>query len=69
MTLDGTLIATVISCLALALASLATLKGWEAWLVLRHEQLSNGCAPRGGNDLADIKRRVRKLEAIAAGTE
>ena len=69
MTLDGTLIVTMIFCLAVALASLAALKGWEAWLTLRREQLSNGCAPRSGNELAEMKRRVRKLEAIAAGTE
>lgn len=67
--LDGALIATVMCFLALALASLATLKGWQAWLALRREQLSNGCAPRQGKELADMKRRVRKLEAIAAGTE
>jgi hypothetical protein len=48
---------------------------WSGWLKLRHHQID-----RAGNDhalplvgeridIADLKERIRKLEAIAAGVE
>ena len=60
----------------LALASLALLRAWNGWLDYKRLEL----AARGGGDvvmppaggrieLADLKERVRKLEAIAAGID
>ena len=55
----------------------AALAGWNGWLRLQHAALP----PRGGAgspedtapahriELADLRERVRKLEAIAAGVE
>jgi hypothetical protein len=59
----------------LGLASWAGLKGWNGWLELKRYELSHGMAdhglpPAGGRiELADLKERVRKLEAIAAGID
>ena len=53
---------------ALALASAAGLKAWQQWLELkRAELLRDGPGARG--DLGEIRRRVRRLEALASGIE
>lgn len=55
--------------------SWATLKGWQGWLELKRLELSQGCSERtvppatGRIELADLRERVRKLEAIAAGID
>ena len=74
---DPILIATVaMSVLAAAgIAAWAGLKGWQGWLDLKRLELASGRAeanmpPAGGRiELADLKERVRKLEAIAAGID
>ena len=74
---DPILIATVtMSVLAAAgIAAWAGLKGWQGWLELKRMELVNGRAEAtmpatGGRiELADLKERVRKLEAIAAGID
>jgi hypothetical protein len=59
----------------IGVAAWATLKGWQGWLELKRLELSNGRAeatmpPATGRiELADLKERVRKLEAIAAGID
>ncbi|HVM23079.1 MAG TPA: hypothetical protein VM308_07255 [Sphingomicrobium sp.] len=56
-------------------ASLAGLKAWNGWLELKKMELSQvagerGLPPAGGRiEIADLKERVRKLEAIAAGID
>jgi len=56
-------------------ASWAALKGWQGWLDLKRLELTQGCTPAApagtGNriELADLRERVRKLEAIAAGID
>jgi len=56
----------------LAGASLAALKGWSGWLELKKMELTQIAADRGmppasGRiEIADLRERVRKLEAIAA---
>lgn len=56
-------------------AAYAGLKGWNAWLELKRLELSHSTAdrtiPPPGNriELADLRERVRKLEAIAAGID
>lgn len=67
-----------------ALAGLALLSGvaawsWKAWLDLRRHALdagqygggARGDVPAVANriDLADLRERIKKLEAIAAGVE
>lgn len=57
-------------------ASLAGLKAWNGWLELKKLELTQRLAgdriarPAGGRiEIADLKERVRKLEAIAAGID
>ena len=60
---------------AIALASAAGLKGWSEWLELRRFELAGyrGGAPRTASgariELADLRERVRRLEAIANGAQ
>jgi hypothetical protein len=69
----GVLSASII--LGLAGASLASLKAWNGWLELKrfeltHEAGDRGLPPASGRiELADLRERVRKLEAIAAGID
>lgn len=58
----------------LALASLAALKGWQGWLELKRLELASsrdaGLSHGSGRiEIADLRERVRKLEAIAAGID
>lgn len=61
--------------LAIGIAALASLKGWQGWLDLKRMELVSGrtdaiLPPTGGRiEIADLKERVRKLEAIAAGID
>ena len=60
---------------AIATGAWAGLKGWNGWLELKRieitHSLADGHLPPAGNriELADLKERVRKLEAIAAGID
>jgi hypothetical protein len=70
-TLVAVLAAAVV---ALAMLSLAALKGWDGWLQLRRMELDRkdprrraGLAPQ--HELAELKDRIRRLEAIADGDE
>jgi hypothetical protein len=55
--------------------SWAALKGWQGWLELKRMELSQGCSERiappaaGRIEMADLRERIRKLEAIAAGID
>jgi hypothetical protein len=64
----------------LAMVTTAGLSGWRGWLELQraaiageqHRELATtpALAPAGARiELADLKERVRKLEAIAAGID
>jgi hypothetical protein len=59
----------------LTAASLAALKAWNGWLELKKMELTQihgdrGLPPAGGRiEMADLRERVRKLEAIAAGID
>jgi hypothetical protein len=69
----GMLSASLIA--GLAGASWAGLKAWNGWLELKKMELTHAAGdrsmpPAGGRiELADLRERVRKLEAIAAGIE
>jgi hypothetical protein len=56
-------------------ASIAGLKAWSGWLDLKKLELAQATGDRGlppatGRiEIADLRERVRKLEAIAAGID
>ena len=69
-----TLILSAASLLALLVASAAGLRGWQGWLDLKRAEIDarrEGAAPTPATriDIADLKERIRKLEAIAAGVD
>lgn len=62
----------------LSILTFATLTGWRGWLALKQQQLQalggHTPAPMLPNasariEIADLKERIRKLEAIAAGVD
>lgn len=59
----------------LGAGSWAALKAWNGWLELKRFELTHDAADRtlppasGRIELADLRERVRKLEAIAAGID
>ncbi len=61
------------STFAVAIAVAAALKGWQGWLELKRQELGGRGNTRGSVpqrvELADLKERVRRLEAIADGAE
>jgi hypothetical protein len=61
---------------ALLIAIVASLRGWQGWLALKRAELDarnatlpDGPSPAARIELADLKARVRRLEAIANGVE
>ncbi len=71
----------IATCALLGLVILATaaLRGWQGWLTLKERELERRTVPveiEGGAregahriELADLKERIRKLEAIASGVD
>jgi hypothetical protein len=61
--------------IGLSAAGIAGLKAWNGWLDLKRLELTQASADRtlppasGRIELADLRERVRKLEAIAAGID
>ncbi|AJA10530.1 Putative membrane protein [Sphingopyxis fribergensis] len=72
-------IAAAIALTALSIVSLVALRGWRDWIQLKREELAAGHGamahdphvPHAGSriEIADLKERLRKLEAIAAGVD
>jgi len=59
---------------AVALIAFTGLRGFIAWLELKHAELkaltpAGAPSTSGRIELADLKERLRKLEAIAAGVD
>ena len=63
---------------ALAMLTGAGLRGWHGWLALKHRELEaagkDAALPHPPSatariEIADLKERLRKLEAIAAGVD
>ena len=60
---------------ALAIIAVAGLRGWNGWLALKHAELGRPPqdvtppSPATRIEVADLKERIRKLEAIAAGVD
>jgi len=72
-----TLIISIAALASVGLVTLAALRGWQGWLALRLHELDRhrsddgapASAPAARIELADLKERVRQLEAIAAGVD
>ena len=68
-----------IALTALTIVSLVALRGWRDWIQLKREERAAGHAPLAHDptvphagsriEIADLKERLRKLEAIAAGVD
>jgi hypothetical protein len=78
--LEPTLIMTSGSLIGLIVIAAALLRGWQGWLDLKRQELDCSSSvsspaeqtPGVGTariELADLKERIRKLEAIASGVE
>jgi hypothetical protein len=70
------IIAVVAGLAAFLIAVAALLRGWSGWLELKRAQMGGGdplprtaASPAQRIELADLKERVRRLEAIANGVE
>ena len=71
--------AAAVALTALSIVSLVALRGWRDWIQLKREELAAGhvaapqdhSVPNAGSriEIADLKERLRKLEAIAAGVD
>jgi hypothetical protein len=76
--LTMSLITSAVLIVGIAIIALAALRGWSQWIALRRMELEGASgAPTAdpqaftGNriELADLRERVKKLEAIAAGVD
>ncbi|HTG39715.1 hypothetical protein [Sphingomonas sp.] len=64
---------------ALAMVTTGLLTAWRGWLSLKRQQLNAATGPASDSvpgpsatqriEIADLKERIRKLEAIAAGVD
>ncbi len=80
MMTDPTLYVTLATAAlaGLGMVTYATLAGWRGWLELKRNELarygqadSGPALPSASSriEIADLKERIRKLEAIAAGVD
>ncbi|WP_081095181.1 hypothetical protein [Erythrobacter donghaensis] len=77
--LDPTLVLTAGLLVAVIVLAGAALRAWQGWLDLKRSELDRVPVARGAEEgsglgtarieLADLKERIRKLEAIASGVE
>ncbi len=77
--LDPTLIMTGGSLIGLVVIAASLLRAWQGWLDLKRQELDRASARPAAEEgsgigtarieLADLKERIRKLEAIASGVE
>jgi hypothetical protein len=70
---DGLLIFAFTALAGLGLATAAALQAWSGWLALKRAALDSGrplASPAFARiELASLRERVRRLEAIATGIE
>ena len=65
------------SLLGLVIVATAMLRGWHGWLELKRRELEQDAAPHQDGspmgaariEIADLKERIRKLDAIASGVD
>lgn len=77
--LDPVLVLTSGTLIGLLVVAAALLRAWHEWLELKRQELDRSPAGRTVDEgsgigtarieLADLKERIRKLEAIASGVE
>ena len=77
--LDPTLVLTGGGLIGLVVIAAALLRAWPGWLDLKRQELVRALPRPSGEEgsgmgtarieLADLKERIRKLEAIASGVE
>ena len=79
--LDPTLVIAATCLVGITVVALALLRAWQGWLELKREELDRSERPHAGEieggagvgaariELADLKERIKKLEAIASGVE
>ncbi len=68
------IIVSAAALLGLAMLVAGGLRGWQGWLDLERNRLApqHGASPSPTGariELADLRERIRKLEAIAAGID
>jgi hypothetical protein len=71
------MVMAVAALAAIAMMTAAALAGWRGWLALKRQELDLTHQPVGQApssavariEIADLKERIRKLEAIAAGVD
>lgn len=75
---EPTFIIALAALAGLVIVCGAALRGWHGWLALKRQELENRSRPArdGGStigaariELADLKERIKKLEAIASGVD
>lgn len=74
---EPTMIIAATSLVGLCVVALALLKAWQGWLALKQRELdANPREIEGGVghsaariEIADLKERIKKLEAIASGVD
>jgi len=78
---DPTFVIAVTALVGLTVVVAALLRGWHEWLALKRQELEaprhrlpaeiEGGATEGAAriEIADLKERIRKLEAIASGVD
>ncbi len=74
MSFETMLIAAAAALLGLLILSQAVLRAWHGWLELKRLELGHGrpgseASAASRIDLADLRERLRNLEAIAAGVD
>ncbi len=77
--MSETVLIAACALIGLLAVATATLKGWQGWLALKTRELDlrrgppeiEGGAREGAAriEIADLKERIRKLEAIANGVD
>jgi hypothetical protein len=76
---DPTLVLTTGLLVAIIVVAGALLRAWQGWLDLKRSELDRAPTRRAAEEgsslgtarieLADLRERIRKLEAIASGVE
>jgi hypothetical protein len=82
MMMTETLMLASAVLIGLVILAGTTLRGWESWIALKRQEMERrmnassapeieGGAPEGAAriEIADLKERIRRLEAIANGVD
>jgi hypothetical protein len=81
MMMDSTIVIAATCLFGICVIAFVLLRAWQGWLELKRQEIERGgrvshAEIEGGAgvgaariELADMKERIRKLEAIAAGVE